>query len=209
LITQKCIDIMGIDPAALGMREIAETYEHIGQVPAWVHDLDRRWQEEDRRQRVYVSAKDAVYQISVPTSAPPQVVWEFLTSPGRRSLWQYGSTGVEEILDWRPYDYYSDRSTMPGGSPKFLSTVELEPTAKGGTTVHFRFAAPRTARERAQMEQMLPSLDVAMTNSNRALIEQMEVEVVRRSSGAGEEPEVPRPKPDGLFAEMQPLLIVG
>src|SRR4051794_5398500 len=46
LITQKCIDATDLDPADLGMQPITETYERIGEVHAWVHDLERRWQEE-------------------------------------------------------------------------------------------------------------------------------------------------------------------
>src|SRR4029077_13856612 len=39
LISQNCIDAADIDPKALGMREQRETYDYIGDVPAWVHDL--------------------------------------------------------------------------------------------------------------------------------------------------------------------------
>ena len=41
--SQAIIDATDIDPAALGMRPHAETYDRIGEVPGWVHDLDRRW----------------------------------------------------------------------------------------------------------------------------------------------------------------------
>ena len=88
LITQSCIDAMAIDPAALGMTAIAETYEVIGEVRAWVLDLERRWQEEDGRQRLRVTTAQAMYTASVPTSAPPQLAWEFVTQPGRRLGWQ-------------------------------------------------------------------------------------------------------------------------
>ena len=56
LISQACIDASDIDPAALGMRAHTETYDRIGDVPAWVHDLERRWQEEEARGRVFVDA---------------------------------------------------------------------------------------------------------------------------------------------------------
>src|SRR5438445_2412869 len=49
LISQACIDASDIDPAALGMRRQTETYDLIGEVRAWVHDLQRRWQEEQWR----------------------------------------------------------------------------------------------------------------------------------------------------------------
>ena len=167
-----------LDPAALGMRPHTETYDRIGEVPGWVHDLERRWQEEEARGRVFVTPTTRSSIVSVPTTVPPQVAWEFLTRPGQRMSWQpwvtevdvEGATGgrrgpgsanhcmhgkdavVEEILDWRPYDYVTDRTVLetPTGPMKLLHTVEFEPTT-AGTTIHFRYAAPRTKREKELM----------------------------------------------------------
>ena len=90
LFTQAAVDAMAVDPAALGMTPVVETYEHLGEVATWVHDLERRWQEEEARQRIFVSAESSAFTVSVVTSAPPQVAWEFLTVPGRRTGWQTG-----------------------------------------------------------------------------------------------------------------------
>ena len=60
LISQACIDASDIDPAALGMRAHTETYDQIGDVPAWAHDLERRWQEEEERRRVFVTPEEAI-----------------------------------------------------------------------------------------------------------------------------------------------------
>ena len=235
LLSQKCIDTMSIDPEAVGMRPHVETYEHVGEVPGWIHDLDRRWSEEEERRRVIVSASQAAYTTKATTKAPPQLVWEFMTAPGRRTAWQHGVTDViveakgnrrgvgatnhcmhgkdavlEEILDWRPYDYLTDRSTMntPGGPLKFLTTVELEPTTDG-TIIHTRFAAPETAGERAIMEQLAPMFAEILKENDRNLTEQLEAELAARMAGRAQEPELPTPKPGGLFAEMPPLAIVG
>ncbi|MEI6358500.1 MAG: DUF2652 domain-containing protein, partial [Verrucomicrobiota bacterium] len=94
LITQRCIEAAGLDPAALGMRPHTETYDRIGDVPAWAHDLERRWQEEEARGRVRVSPADAILAISVPTDVPPQIAWEYLTRPGQRMAWQPWVTAV-------------------------------------------------------------------------------------------------------------------
>ena len=94
LISQKCIDASDIDPAALGMREHTETYDRIGDVPAWAHDLGRRWQEEEARGRVFVTPDQSILTVSVPTNVPPQVAWEFLTTPGQRMTWQPWVTEV-------------------------------------------------------------------------------------------------------------------
>ncbi|MDH4142501.1 MAG: DUF2652 domain-containing protein, partial [Chloroflexota bacterium] len=95
LISQACIDASDIEPAALGMRAHTETYDRIGDVQAWAHDLERRWQEEEARGRVFVSPEGSILTVSVATAAPPQVAWEFLTKPGRRMSWQPWVTKVE------------------------------------------------------------------------------------------------------------------
>jgi uncharacterized protein YndB with AHSA1/START domain len=231
LFTQAAADAMTIDPAALGMRPLTERYEHVGELVTWVHDLERRWQEEETRQRVFVSAEESAFGVSVRTSAPPQVAWEYLTVPGRRAGWQTGvtdvlladSTGnrrsvgatihcmhgteavIEEILDWRPYDYWSNRSTIntPSGPMKMLATVELEPTPTG-TTIHFRYAAPKAARERAVLEQLMPVYEGMFAASSTAMISQLEAELTQRRSDPPVEPDLPKHKPHGILAALEP-----
>jgi hypothetical protein len=209
LFSQPCIDAMGVQPESLAMRPHAAEYEGIGVISAWVHDLERRWTEEEQRERVFVGPDDAIWHISKATTAPPQVAWEFLTTPGRRAGWQQGVTAVEmvsapgnrrgvgatnhcmhgkdaiieEILDWRPYDYLTDRSTMPtpAGKIRFLSTIEIEPTADG-STVHMRVAPPLSARERAIFARMGPMFEELMTRSYEEMARGMERELSRRDA---------------------------
>jgi hypothetical protein len=226
LFSQQCVDAMDVDVSALGMRASTETYEHIGAVPVWIHDLDRRWQEEESRTRVIVDEGQALYRIDMPTSAPPQVAWEFVTTPGRRITWQLGVTGVEviatgnrrgvgatnhcmhgegasieEVLDWRPYDYFTYRITVSTamGPVHFLATTEFEPTA-GGTILHQRFAAPNTPKERVIMDQLGSWMEEALRRSTIKLTEQLDEELERRGRDAAEEPALPRARPDGPVA---------
>ena len=236
LFTQRCIDVTDIDPAALDMREHTETFDRIGDVPAWAHDLERRWQEEEARARVFVPEGESILTVSIPTKVPPQVAWEFLTKPGQRMTWQpwvtevtiKGATGgrrgpgsenhcmhgkdavIEEILDWRPYDYVTDRTILdtPGGPVKLLHTIELEPTTEG-TTIHLRFAAPKTKRERALMEGLGPSYGQALQASVPSLVAQLEAAFAALDADRGPEPELIRPRPDGPLSGLQPLVIVG
>jgi hypothetical protein len=236
LFTQAAVDVMAIDPAALGMSPLAETYEHIGAVATWVHDLERRWQEEEARQRVFVSPEESAFTVSAASSAPPQIAWEFLTVPGRRAGWQTGvtdvllvdSTGnrrsvgatihcmhgteavIEEILDWRPYDYWSNRSTIntPSGPIKMLSTVELEPTASG-TTIHFRYASPKTAKERAVFQGLAPMYEGIFKASTASMISQLEAELADRRIDPPLEPELPARKPDSVLAALAPDAMAG
>jgi uncharacterized protein YndB with AHSA1/START domain len=230
LFSQQCVDAMDVDVSALGMHASSETYEHIGAVPVWVYDLGRRWQEEESRTRVIVDQRQAAYKFDVPTSAPPQIVWEFVTTPGRRMSWQVGVTGVkvsaagnrrgvgatnhcmhgkdasiEEVLDWRPYDYFTIRNTVPtpAGPIRFLHTMEFEPTP-GGTILHYRFAAPETPKERGIMEQMAPWLQGALRASTTQLTEQLGEELERRRRDATQEPALPQAQPDGPLTGLAP-----
>jgi uncharacterized protein YndB with AHSA1/START domain len=226
LFTEACLDAAGLDPVALGMHEDIEAYDHIGPVTAWAHDLERRWQEEEARARVRVPPEKAILDLEVLTDAPPQVAWEFLTRPGQRMSWQpwvtevteEGATGgrrgpgasnhcmhgrdavIEEILDWRPYDYVTDRTVLatPEGPVKALHTIELEPTTSG-TLILMRFAAPRTRRERKAMESIGPAYGAALRGAFPALVSQL-AEAAARAAGGGPEPEVGGPQTDGVLA---------
>jgi hypothetical protein len=223
LFSQQCVEAMDVDVSALGMRAWSQAYAHIGTISVWVHDLGRRWQEEESRTRVIVDQRQAAYQLDAPTSAPPQVAWEFVTTPGRRITWQVGVTSVEviatgnrrgvgatnhcmhgksatieEILDWRPYDYFTARTTVttPMGPVRFVVTTEFEPTP-GGTIVHQRFGAPGTPKERALMEQMMSGMAEALQTSTTHLTELLDEELERRGRDAIDEPPLPRPRPEG------------
>jgi uncharacterized protein YndB with AHSA1/START domain len=235
LLSQACMDAAAIEPQALGMRPIVETYEQIGQVHCWAHDLERRWQEEEARARTFVSPEDAVIDIAIPTRVPPQVAWEYLTAPGRRMEWQpwvtgvtvEGTTGgrrgpgssnhcmhgkdavVEEILDWRPYDYVTDRTTVstPGGPVRLPHTIEFEPTAEG-TTIHIRFGPPKTARERAAAAEIAPPYEQALRGAAPRLVEELDAAFARVEDGRDPESELARPRPDGVLAGLPPIAYV-
>ena len=236
LFSQACIDASGLDPVALGMRAHTETYDRIGEVATWVHDLGRRWGDEEARERTFVTPEASILIVSVETDVPPQLAWEFITKPGQRMSWQpwvtevtvQGATGgrrgpgsanhcmhgkdavVEEILDWRPYDYVTDRTVLdtPSGPIKLLHTVEFEPTA-AGTTIHFRYAAPRTKREKELMTVIGPAYGGALESGLPSLVAQLDAELAAREADRGPEPELARPRADGPLAGLEPLVIVG
>ena len=235
LLSQACVDAAGIDPVALGMTARTETYDRIGDVATWVLDLERRWAEEEARERVFVTPEESILIVSVPTEAPPQVAWEYITRPGQRMSWQpwvtevaiEGATGgrrgpgsanhcrhgkdavVEEILDWRPYDYVTDRTILdsPTGPIKLLHTVEFEPTTTG-TTIHFRYTDAKTKREKELMKTIGPAYGAALRSGVPSLLAQLDTEVAAREDGRGPEPELTRPKPGGPLAGIAPLVML-
>ena len=160
LYTDAVVAAMGLDPARLRMRRHAEEVEGIGPVEGWVQDLHDRWAEERERRRVKVSREEAIDVTSYEVPAARSVTWNYLTEPGLRASWQPGiqridqstpngrrglgtqnhcvhgkNASLEEILDWRPFDYYTILNAVPMPLLKPMRmTFELEDVA-GGTRV--------------------------------------------------------------------------
>jgi class 3 adenylate cyclase len=235
LFSEAALDAAGLDPVALGMRSHVETYDRIGDVQLWVHDLDRRWQEEEARVRVFVRPEDAILDLAVPTSAPPQVAWGFLTTPGQRMTWQpwvtevnvEGAAGgrrgvgssnhcmhgkdavVEEILDWRPYDYVTDRTILdsPGGPVKLPHTIEFEPVPDG-TVIHMRYGPPASKAERARAASLGSAYGEALRSAVPALQAQLAEHHATRNADRGPEPSLPAPADPDRLSSMPPLRII-
>ncbi len=155
LYTDACLRVAGVDPATLGLTEHRETYDHIGEVVGWVADLGAAWTAELERTRVVVEPASAIATIEYDLPAPPAVAWDYLTSPARRPRWQAGVSEVieqtaqgrrgvgttnhcvhgkdaivEEILDWRPPEYFTMRWQMPiPNAPKIRAMYTLDGTA--------------------------------------------------------------------------------
>lgn len=138
LLTRHAVAALGIDPSALGLTPTRESIEHLGEVEAFVLDLEARWQAESGRPRLEVPSERAVLDLSVVARAEPAIVWAHLTSPSLRPLWE-GPIMIEEIVDWQPYDHVGWRLAVPGVGP-VEATVDLEAT-QAGTSVRLRWAA--------------------------------------------------------------------
>ena len=176
LFTEACTRAMGVDPAGLAMREHLEAYEHIGEVRTFVHDLQARWTEEQERRRVYIAPGKADGEQSFDLPNRPAVAWDYLTSPTKRMRWQPGTTSVdqtnprgrrgpgttnhcahghdvivEEILDWRPFDYFTVRFVLFG--VPIEETAELTAT-ESGTRVTLRQKVPRSKKAREAWAMM-------------------------------------------------------
>ncbi len=210
LYSDACIEAMGLaDPAAAGLIAHRETYEHLGEITVWVRDLHAAWAEEQGRTRVFVEAKDAIFADTAFLPAPPALAWDYQTSPARRPQWQHGvlrvdemtTSGrrgvgttnhcvhgkdaiVEEIVDWRPYDYWTQKLQIPEpGIPKFTLMYAYE--AEGdGTRLTARVLRPRSAKDRGIWAMVLPMLDTALKQNLAYLAEVLAEEVARRAAEA-------------------------
>lgn len=226
LYSQACIDAMGVlDPGAAGLIEHRETYEHLGELTVWIRDLAAAWAAEEERTRVVVEPGQAIMDYRVFLPAPPAIAWEYQTSPARRPQWQHGvvrvdeaSVGgrrgvgttnhcvhgqdaiVEEIVDWRPFDYWTQRMQIPApGVPRFTLMYAFE-AGEGGTWLTARILRPRAAKDRAIFEEVRPMLDGALAANLATLTEALDAEMARRAADAVAHPEPDVPTSSGRFA---------
>ncbi len=96
LFTSGCMDRFAIDPERAGMTVHDEDYDDVGRVHGHLLDLERRWDEEQERTSVRVAPGEAPLEVDGLMPATPPVVWDWLTSPGRRIQWQVGVERVDQ-----------------------------------------------------------------------------------------------------------------
>ncbi|HET8571250.1 MAG TPA: DUF2652 domain-containing protein [Candidatus Limnocylindria bacterium] len=177
LLTDACLAAATLDPAALRLVEYRDELEGVGEVTGWVHDLETAWRRERELRRVRIGEKETALMVEADIPAAPQVVWDWVTDPTRRPQFvpgvlrvdevaSAGRRGVgttnhcmhgegvtlEEILDWRPFDYFTLQTTLPNG----LSAITMEElvAAGAGTHVIVRVAKQKTAKGREVFGRM-------------------------------------------------------
>ena len=117
---------------------------------------------------------------------------------------------VEQVLDWRPFDYFTDLTTMPPamGGLQFTMTYEFEPTPTG-TLFHSRVAMPKAAKERKALEQFGPFLAQAFEGGLKVLVAEVTAEIAAHA-GDQVEPPLPVAKNEDQFLEgLQPIEFRG
>ena len=226
LYTDSVITAMAVDPQAQGLRAHRETVDGIGEVTGWVRDLDAAWTAELERTRIIVAANDAQTAIAYEVPTPPQLTWEYVTSPIRRPQWRadidridevvadgrrgVGTTNhcvhgrdaiVEEILDWRPPEYRTVLAAVPDPTmPRILLTEVLTALPDGGTRVEIRVGRPEPA-DRAAFEELFPTIEPMIRLGAAALVSLLEAEAVRLAREAAAAPEPSLPEPGASFLE--------
>lgn len=194
LYTDAVVAAMGVEPEALRMRRHADEVEEIGPVSGWVQDFHERWAEERERRRVKVGPAEAAATRSHLLPAPRSLAWSYMTEPGLRATWTPGVQRVdeatpdgrrgagtrnhcvhgkdvvlEEILDWRPFDYYTVEAKLPMPFLKPMrTTYELE-DAPDGTRLT-EYSAPASGfGQRIAFSVMTRMLDRQMTQAYESL----------------------------------------
>ncbi|MEO8668662.1 MAG: DUF2652 domain-containing protein [Bauldia sp.] len=189
LYSDACIKAMGVDPGQQGLMEHHEHIDVIGDVKLWLRDLEEAWEQETGRQRAEVTRDDAYETWEFDIAAPRPTVWEHFTVPGHRPKWQAtdaileksanGRRGVgtrnhcmhgkdaiiEEVLDWRPFDYVTLNNQLPvPGSPKIVTTYALEERPNGATHIEIRVGKPKP-KDRAFVDMAGAEFKKSITQS--------------------------------------------
>ncbi len=192
LYSGACIERFEIDWRTHRMRPHSETYDDVGKVDAFAQDLEARWREEIEQRAFYVGPGEAGFEVSADLPASPELIWEIATSPTQRPLWQpdvlridrmdtndevgvgtvnhcvHGSYSVrEEIVDWKPYRYYSLRWLGPFGP--LVGTIEFAPLEKGRTRVTVRMDPEARAEGREDFANATLGLREPYENGLQAL----------------------------------------
>ena len=174
-LTARCLERM---PESLELPAHTETYESFGETTGGVHDLGPVLEQMREAQREYISSDEADFEFSgEPSRYPPAVLWQYYVDPEKRLRWQpnqktihnepnkkgrlgpgasshcahgMGPDVLREYLDWRPYEYFTNRFTpLRGGVPLYVpgvETTEFIQADDGATMVHYRFRATDRGR---------------------------------------------------------------
>jgi hypothetical protein len=143
---------------------------------------------------VYIGTEGASFERTFTMPLDPVAAWDWLTSPALRSQWdadrlevltpggrqRAGVTNhcvhgadvmIEQIVDWRPFDYYTTSYDLPGVGPARLTT-QLEPRADDSTAVTLRgegFEGERLVAWEQISEFMLTAIDASIDSLARHL----------------------------------------
>lgn len=128
LFTNVALERMGVRPDVMYSQTV--NYPHLGDSVVGAVDLHRRYGELTDKRREFLTEDDAHFTVHRRYSLPRSRIWEFLTDASIRNVWEIGadwsvrdrpagrsgpgttnhcahSDFTEEVLDWRPFDYYT------------------------------------------------------------------------------------------------------
>ena len=181
LLTQACVDHVQLDPAAAGLGEHHHTATDVETV-GWVLDLEGAWREDQDRTAVYVEPGSTRYVFDIDLPASPTIAWEWLNSAQRQREWQISADSIDmrhpkgvwgvgttshcvhgraaidhEVVDSKPFAYFTLRSTLPFGRAEFTWELTQGPEAEM-THLQIRVRPEQRLRTRVTTRLIAPRL---------------------------------------------------
>ncbi len=100
IVTDSCVQSLGIDPAGAGLMPHSEHYPHLGEIRGWVGNLQKRLDDQPR----WESPAAAFYESRYLMAGTPADVWNAL-APGRSdSCVTSRLSTIHEVIEWRPFE---------------------------------------------------------------------------------------------------------
>jgi len=87
IVTQQCVDDLGVQGIVSGWIEHTEEYEHVGAVKGYVSSLPDVWAFMRQQNQNKVVQREAWITTSAYSQAPPAIVWDHLVDPIKRTRW--------------------------------------------------------------------------------------------------------------------------
>ena len=94
LVTQPCVDDLGIERIVAGWTQHTETYEHVGELRGYVSSLPEVWEFARGQNEDKVLQREAWVSLSAHSAAPPAIVWDHLVDPVKRGQWMDATTSM-------------------------------------------------------------------------------------------------------------------
>lgn len=167
LLTQSAFDC--IHTPIEGLHTQTETYEYLGEVETLCMDIQPRYEEMVKNQRVVIPLEETDYRLEWDFDAPPHIVWDWLTDVERRSQamgknghWisitrPYGRSGVgaknhcahgrglskETILDWRPFEYVTCHSLDTGHESRMMYLLSPKDDRQTHVEMRLKLFSPK------------------------------------------------------------------
>jgi uncharacterized protein YndB with AHSA1/START domain len=156
LFTQAALESMQL--RLEGLSASSESYEHLGEIHVFAMDLHARYEALLQQRRVFLSQAEAQRVLEYDYAAAPDVIWDWFNDPAKRGQWMHSqilpivrmggrlapgarnhcvhgkdAVIVEELLDIRPFEYYTVDHTPQGNPVTVRMTFEFQPSPGGGT----------------------------------------------------------------------------
>ena len=158
LYTDAAVGQLGLEGFCEKLVAHRESYEHLGEVEAWVQDMHPVWQAKKETLRITVPPDRIAIQIATEIALPPHRVWDYLAQPPYRSVligsdrqeilnrqdgrvkegtqfqcYHGDEIIMQTVIQWRPFEQMTTRDLVqiPGSHITILMDYAIEPTECG------------------------------------------------------------------------------